>query len=317
LNESIFSQYNKALYGVEGTKDKSGTQRTLLDLVRPLAKFMAGLPLYTQKIKRLPQKATALRQAFNLSKSPVRLIFEEIPKALGINKLDKNSSSSIEKLSKELTNTLKTIKYSYDDLIKREQELLAQAFSQNKEIELHELRRNLAGRVSGLENYTVDVSGLKAFIMRLKGPADNDQQWLESVLTFLGHKATEKWLDTAQDQAEYRLTEFSRKINDLEKLRVQYEGNTSDEDFDVFLLRSFKKGYQDFDEVITVSKNQRKAVQEAKASLDEQLQSIIGQELQLAALAELVNDFLSGYKESHKTKRNTEKKSNQHQVQGA
>ncbi len=317
LNESIFAQYNKALYGVDGTKDKTGTQRTLLDLARPLAKFMAGLPPYTQKTKRMPQKAMALRQAFNLSKSPVRLIFEEIPKALGINKLDKNSSTSIEKLSKELTNTLKIIKYSYDDLIKREQGLLAQAFSQNKAVKLNELRRNLAGRVSGLEDYTVDVSGLKAFIMRLKAPADNDQQWLESVLTFLGHKATEKWLDTDQDQAEYRLTEFSRKINDLEKLRVQYEGNTSDEDFDVFLLRSFKKGYQDFDEVVTVSKDQRKAVQEAKILLSEQLQGINGQELQLATLAELVNDFLSGYKDSQKTNSNSDSNSDLHQLKGA
>ncbi len=304
LNESIFSQYNKALYGVEGTRDKMGAQRTLLDLARPLAKFMAGLPLYTQKTKRLPKKAIALRQAFNLSKSPVKLIFEEIPRALNINKVDKNNGTSIEQLSKELTNTLKIIKYSYDDLIKREQELLVQAFSQNKNIELHELRRNLAGRVSGLEDYTVDVSGLKAFIMRLKGPADNDQQWLESVLTFLGHKATDKWLDRDQDQAEYRLTEFSRKINDLEKLRVQYEGNTSDEDFDVFLLRSFKKGYQDFDEIVTVSKDQRKAVQDTKARLVKQLQGINGRELQLAALAELVNDFLAGYKESQNIDKN-------------
>ena len=262
---------------------------------------MAGVPLYTQKTKRLPPKAAALRQAFNLSKSPVRLIFEEIPKALGINKLEKGNSGNIEKLSKELSNTLKDIKYSYSDLIKRQQGLLAQAFSQAKDIELHELRRNLSGRVSGLEQYTVDVSGLKAFIMRLKGVADDDQQWLESILTFLGHKATDKWLDTDQDQAEYRLTEFAKKINDLEKLRVQYEGNTSNKDFDVFLLRSFKKGHEDYDEVVTVSDDQRGAVREAKSALVEKLQSIKGKELQLAALAEVVNDFLAGYRESQKT----------------
>jgi hypothetical protein len=63
--------------------------------------------------------------------------------------------------------------------------------------------------------------------MRIKNPADTDKQRLESILTFLGHKVTEKWLDTDQDQAEYRLSEFANKIKDLEKLRVQYEGNTS------------------------------------------------------------------------------------------
>ncbi len=303
LNESIFSQYNKALYGVEGVKDKSGAQRTLLDLARPLAKFMAGLPLYTQKTKRLPQKATALRQAFNLSKSPVRLIFEEIPKALGISKLDKNSTSSIEKLSKELSNTLKTIKYSYNDLIKREQGLLAQAFSQNKEIELHELRRNLAGRVSGLEHYTVDISGLKAFIMRLTGMENNDQQWLESVLTFLGHKATEKWLDADQDQAEYRLTEFSRKINDLEKLRTHYEKQTSDNNFDVFLLSILRKGYSDYDEVVTVNKDQEQAVKENVSKIMD-IFKYIPDNLRLVALAKITNKLLEKNDESKKNSRN-------------
>jgi hypothetical protein len=48
-------------------------------------------------------------------------------------------------------------------------------------------------------------------------------------------------------------------------------------------------------------KDQREAIQDAKASLIEELQRINGQELQIAALAEVVNDFLANYKESQRT----------------
>jgi hypothetical protein len=53
--------------------------------------------------------------------------------------------------------------------------------------------------------------------------------------------------------------------------------------------------------VITVNKSQRQAVQEAKKLLIEELQGINGKDLQLAVLAEVVNDFLAGQKESKKT----------------
>ena len=42
---------------------------------------------------------------------------------------------------------------------------------------------------------------------------------------FLGQKHTKKWDDKDRDLSEYRLSEFSRKLKDLEELRFYYNKN--------------------------------------------------------------------------------------------
>ena len=78
LRASIFEQYSKVIHG-------DSKKRTLLELAKPLASFMGGLPEYTQKTRRgLSQTAIKVRTAFNLAKSPEKLLFEELPNALSI-----------------------------------------------------------------------------------------------------------------------------------------------------------------------------------------------------------------------------------------
>jgi hypothetical protein len=306
LNKSIFSQYNQALFGVSGTTDNHGKQRTLLDLAKPLTKFMNTLPLCTQKTNRLSTKATALRRAFNLSKSPVKLMFEDIPKALNVKQLENTNINDVEKLSKNLTNTLKEIKYFYPGLIKKQHNLFAQIFGYSENIKLDELRNNIAESIAGLESYTVETSDVIIFIMHLIDTKNNDQKWLENILTFLGCKTTDKWLDSDQNHAEYRLNIFVQKINDMEKLRYQFENNHNEDDSDIALLTCNKNGSKQFEEVITISKKQKEEMKNSLSVLAKTLNEVQGKEFQLGVLAEVVNDFLTEYKELSNTKNNPE-----------
>ena len=67
-----------------------------------------------------------------------------------------------------------------------------------------------------MDGYTVDVDGLRAFIRRVIKPTGSDDEWFANLLMFLGHKPARKWADTDADAAEFRLSEFSRRLNDLE-----------------------------------------------------------------------------------------------------
>ena len=90
--------------------------------------------------------------------------------------------------------------------------------------------------------------------------------WFDGLLTFLGRKSIDKWGDVERDIAEYRLAEFSRKLNDIDRLRVHYQqaSNRVDSDFDVYLLRSVKKGAPDHDAVVTIDPKRRKYIESAK-----------------------------------------------------
>ncbi len=310
VKASIFKQYTKAILG----DDKDVTKTSVLELARPLASFMGNLPDYTKKTKRgLSEKAQKVRAAFNLAKSPERLLFENLPKALGFNNDETNiKQDEHNQLSTELTLVLRELKESYKKLISRQKESLARAFNHDTSLTLSELRKLISGNCQGLDNYTVDTQGVRAFIIRLVKPSGSDEEWLENILMFLGHKPSSKWADSDQDSAEYRLIDFSRRVTDLEKLRLHEKDFTqkADGDFDVYLLRSVKKGSEILDEVVAVDKNTADTIEQAHVDIGKILSELGDQERGLAVLAKTVDNYLSNYRISKNKQNNTDNQEN-------
>lgn len=297
LNQSIHQVYSSTLFN-------DGKQRSILALAKPIAKMVLSLPSYTQTTQAgLSSRAQAVRNVFKLSKSPIKLMLEELPKALGVN-LDKarDDEDELSKLSKRLMETLRELQYCLPNLKNKFREMLAQAFSQGKDIELVDLREAVAGRCRGLEDYTIDRDGLKAFIQRALKSSDEPELWLDELLSFLGQKPADKWDDAERDTAEYRLVELTRKLAELERLRLHYQdcATETDGDFDVYLLRSVKKGAPDYDEVVAIDKRRHDAIKTIKANMIAALQNT-DEELKMAALAELVDEVLAERRISTKT----------------
>ena len=299
MRASIFEQYGQVIHG-------NSEKRTLIELARPLAGFIGGLPEYTQKTRRsLSKKAESVRAAFNLAKSPERLLFEELPRALGFEKVGGDASDAdLEGFAASLTEVLRELRDAYSNLKKKQMQLLAQAFNVDPALELAQLRKIVAGNCHSLDSYTVDTQGLRAFIMRLIKDSGSDDEWFENVLMFLGHKPSAKWMDSDQDTAEYRLTDFSRRVIDLEKLRIHERDRTAkmDGEFDVYLLRSVKKGGDILDDVVAIDKKSAKRIDGTVADIQKALAGLKDKELMLAALAQSVNGFLVDYKEDGKVK---------------
>jgi hypothetical protein len=245
-----------------------------------------------------------------LAKSPQTLLFEKLPAACGLDKLgtDEPDANTLAEFSGRLKDALRELKQAYPNLLDSMRGLLVQAFSLDRHTPLEELRAILRGRLEGLDSYTVDVDGLRAFIRRVVKPNGKDEEWFTNILMFLGQKPPRKWSDTDLDAAEFRLSEFSRRLNDLEKLRVHFEGvqHRRGTDFDVLLLRTVRKGASERDEIVCIDKGTRAAYKTVKAKLAKNLTDLGDRELRLAVLAELVDEFMgdqdleSEGKETHK-----------------
>lgn len=306
LRASIFDQYTKALFA-----DRK--KRTVIELIRPLASFIRDLPEFTQKTRSslLSPKAQAVRNAFNLAKSPERLLFEDLPKALGFDDLNQVARSAtnrnVESFAVELQESLRELKYAYSNMLKDQQRLLAQAFHLSQDLDLVQLRQRLNGLYQGLEQYTVDVDGMRAFIMRLTKTSGSNEDWFNDILMFLGQKPTAKWTDADRAETEVKLSDFSKRILDLRTLRLHHDKNAEkmDGDFDVILLRSLRKGAEPVDEVVAIENAHHAVIQQIKDEFRQVLKCYSDKELRLAALAEYVDEFLVDYRESMKARRNT------------
>ncbi len=306
LRASIFKQYSKVIHG-------DTEERTLLELAKPLASFMGGLPEYTQKTRRnLSQEALDIRNAFKLAKSPEKLLFNNLPEALGFDAVTSSATDdSLEVFSQSLIAALRELKNAYPNLIKKQKELLAQAFNLDPHSSLDEVRRIVSGYCYGLENYTVDTQGLRAFVMRLTKTQGTTEEWFENILMFLGNKPSTKWQDSDLDIAEYRLTDLSRRLIDLEKLRLHEKDQTArmSGDFDVYLLRSIKKGSDIQDQVVAVDKDSARQIANIKEEVQNTLARLPDKELKLGALAEIVDEFLYDYKQQSQTRKKATKSS--------
>ena len=296
LRASIYEQY-KTLF-------TDNEEKTVVQLVRPLANLIEGLPEFTQrtKSKMLSNDARAVRDAFLLSKSPEKLLFEELPNLLGYDVLAEGETVSLEGFAAQLTSSLRELKYFHSAMVKQQAELLCQALHLGEYQDLSELRRLACSRFLGLEQHTVDVDGLKAFIKRLTKREGQDDEWLDNVLMFLGRKPTAKWTDTDRAEAELRLSDFAKRILDLRKLRVHYDqvATSDDGEFDVILLKSLRQsaesGAESNEALATIDAKRREVISEVKNEISDLLDKHTDEELKLAILADLVDEFLANSK---------------------
>lgn len=303
IRASLLKQYVSALFNDD-------RERTVIQAIKPLTTFIKNLNDFTQKTTRNIQPSTVkFRNAFFLAKSPEQLLFEGIPAALGFD-TKRFDDSQKEDYAKKLHSAIRELKYAYENMLHEQQATLARAIQCKKPDATLEDVRKAANRYRGLESFTVDVDGLKAFINRLTDDTKEDQEWLQDVLMFLGRKAPEKWLDSDYSNFDKRLSDFSKRLLDLEVLRLQHDRNAvnqEESDFDVVLLKTVKQGAPERTHPVVISNSQRQATDQLKASLLSVLNGM-DEDLKLAALAELVDETLKNYQNSSNSVKTTNHK---------
>ena len=299
INGHIFDQYCTAM--------RAGKPKNILDIAKAVMHLMRGLPDYTQKTKNnLSDDALSLRNAYFLSRVPENLILNDIPKALGYS-ISVDSKEGLEGFDQKFKCAVEELKQAYPNLVSEMQSCLAAILGFDADIKLVELRKKSQGKCYGLESYTLDTSGVRGLLTRINREENNEYLWFENIMLFLGGKPSKKWTDTDRDQATYKLTKLSRQLTDLFKLSAEERRycERTDGEFDVYLLKSLKKGSDFIDEVVAIDSIKKGHAKDIKASLKAVLDKSSDKELQLAALAQVVDEFLSDKRESEKRSENS------------
>lgn len=295
LRASLFREYLRLMF------DDPDRGRSILTIARPLAQFMGNLPEYASLTRRVSETAQRVRSVFALAKSPQALLFDQLPAACGLEGLEQGNpdEKALRQFADQLKQALRELKMAFPDLLKHFESLMAHAFNLDRVADLAELRAVLRGRLEGLDRYTIDADGLRAFIRRLLKDSCSEDEWFANVLLFLGQKPAKKWNDADAEGAEYRLAEFVRRIHDLDKLRVHYDGqrHATDAEFDVVLLRSLRKGGAEHEQVVCIDHATRTAIKTVRDEISERLRNLPDPSLRYALLAELAEEFLRARQE--------------------
>jgi hypothetical protein len=289
IRESLYKAYAESL----SLMGDSPAHPNLIAAAKPLAKFMMGLPDYTRKTKKLSVEAQAMRERFYASKSPLQLLFFQIPESLGFRPLVgvETSAELVADFQKKLAAVVGELRVAYHALLNGFLEQIRNIFGLDNRTSLDDVRGILRGRYVGLLEYTIDIQGLKAFIGRISDPFGDESQWLISLASFLARKPPEKWTDDDAVAVEYRLIEFAKRIGDLETLRLHFERSQNrSSDLELVLLKSVSQSRGEVEVVVALDDAKRKVLNSTKIRVMDILSELENDELANALLAILVEE---------------------------
>lgn len=172
---------------------------TLLGAVRPIIAFVRQLPPYTSYTSGLSSHALAVREAISKAREPHRLLFVDLPSALGTDPERIGQERGLaEAFVDKLRMALLELAKAYDVMLDRARVQLCEALRLPADAEA--ARKEIAERTSALRDKVTDLR-LKAFLLRLGDGRLPEREWLESVLSYVANKPPKQWND--QDIPRY------------------------------------------------------------------------------------------------------------------
>lgn len=223
LKIKLFKELGDIVSDSNILKNKAVRNATLLSIVNPLIKFANKLPKYTKETNNLSEEAKAIREALINAKDPEELLFRALPQACGYSFVDANSESVVKNFRKKLVLGLQELQNSYDNLLSKNRNILANAFSfykdkdKNKDLDgLREYIRAIVGRVYTHTNI-VELS-LKRFMQATINKDLDDKAWLESIIMVISDKPMDSWSDNDAISFEINLGVLIKRFKSIEAI---------------------------------------------------------------------------------------------------
>ena len=274
--------------GKHTSNSKNGTEN-VLDVVRPLAVFVAGLPKYTLKTKRLSKSTLLVRNTLLKAKEPATLLFEDLPIACGFQKLTiETSSDKIEYLVNSLKGSITELHRAYLNLHERIFDSLKGFFELEKDNNVTQVRKNLQTRSNNLLSQVKEVR-IKGFCLQLLDSNLSDADWLELLGSFVLNVPPKKWQDIDEEKFLQELEILIDKFLRIES--VSFIKNKSNKDKSVLRLALTRPDGTEVEKIIYTSKEDKNKMAEIESEIDKILSK--NPDLAIKALANIFWDISS------------------------
>ena len=189
-----------------------GSNAKMLDIVSHLVGVVRMLPTYTRRTKRLGKETLAVRGTVQDAIEPDTLLFESIPRALGMRSLDDNiSKNRASHFAGKLSECVDELQGAYDSTLDNMADVL---FSETGTVD----RLGVSKAASELLPLVSDHA-MKVFLGAVSAEIPNEKSWKEYVGLTLTDKPPADWNDDDVDMFRNRLVEISAGFKRLAALR--------------------------------------------------------------------------------------------------
>ena len=286
IRASVFDQLLQVLE-IPQTSGKQDSR--ILDVVLPLCNFVAQLPEYVHKTKKLSPGAIAVREKLMSGAEPAPLLFRDLPIAYGEEPFDITQSiddSQVQNFAEGIKFYLTELKNAYTELLERIKNAIFQAFEEGCNTEGRNLIARRADNLWGM----VSEYQLKAFCGRLKDKKLSDTKWIESVANLVVSDSPSSWDDSDENVFQYELTALATRFKHVESIYFE-ANNIPEENSGILLLVTQAEGNEHAEVVYSLPQEDPKLV-----NIEEEIQSLLSthdRRLSLAAIARVLYSELS------------------------
>jgi hypothetical protein len=286
-------------YAALVTKDSPDKNLRPLSVVRPLIKFILGLPEYVSRTEQLSTTTKEVLRVIKEAREPDQLLFRDLPTACGAKPFTGRGASSrtkVEKFFGTLHGALVELRQAYPKLQSNIEQLLIKAFSLPSP--LTDARADLAHRCKLISELAVDAK-LRAFVGRATSSTPDDSAWLESVASLIGDKPPGTWTDQDAARFEVNLSLIARTFRHFESLAFEMErSGVAILDGDVTALRVAvtTPKREELERVVRIPQSSVDAVRDTQTKVKDLLVAAgfgVDKELSVALLADLVRQMLT------------------------
>lgn len=196
------------------------TQPALVAVVMPLLRIHRNLPAYSKQTRRVSQQAQAVRVALHEARSPDELLFERLPRALGLAPFRSDDPEDMERVdafAALLRAHLQELQDAYPRLL---QTIAAQIYAAfGLRTQGTAARAELQQRYAVIADATNDVH-LRKLGVRLETADHEGDAWVESIAALLLGRPPEAWTDQDVAACEIALADLARRFHAAEELAL-------------------------------------------------------------------------------------------------
>ena len=232
-----------------GTLSHRLQNHTLITVIKPLLQTIKNLPLYAQKTNNLSKEAIQTRKCIYEAKEPDRLIFEDIPAALGLAPLSNKIAEFdhwISSYKENLFRTLEEIQQAYKKLLDSCEQEIHATFALVRE--LTHIREELSGRCYYLLDCCIEPK-MKGFISAAIEKSSDKDSWIESLVMVIADKPAEAFRDEDVLLFKMRVEDLARRFKNLEVLERK-AALTENSTFDVRSITITKPDGSEINELL-------------------------------------------------------------------
>jgi hypothetical protein len=191
--------------------DEPNAENGIRAVVDPLIRFGVGLPFHVQRSANLSPEAKAVRQALAQARSPIDLIFIDLPIACGIEPFGPDKVNEADRAATfviRLDAAVSELRGCYPLLLQTMRMELLRRLDAPDRTTLRERAAALAFRVR--------EQILRTFALRIADSVLTDDSWIEAIGGAIIGKPPERWLDQDVELWSSRLADLAAQFERVE-----------------------------------------------------------------------------------------------------